>query len=79
MNSTTDEANNPLQGAKFGLFKGNETDYTEINALETKTSNSEGIVKFENIPYGDYRIKEIIAPVGYEPSETILEASIRRW
>ena len=46
-----DEDKEPLQGAIFGLFKENETDYIEDNALRTATSNSEGIVKFEDVEY----------------------------
>ncbi|HIW32166.1 MAG TPA: LPXTG cell wall anchor domain-containing protein [Candidatus Paenibacillus intestinavium] len=59
-----DEENNPLNGAEFGLYPRGET--AESTLIDTATSAiSTGIVLFENVPYGEYDIREIKAPNGY--------------
>jgi len=61
----------PIEGAKFELFKTNETP-TGITSL----SGSDGLVVFENIPYGSYIIKEI-APANYYKNQNLeLKATI---
>lgn len=48
-----DEDNTPAAGTVFGLFKANETEFTEENALATATSGEDGCVRhLKNIPYG---------------------------
>lgn len=72
-----DEQNNPLEGAEFSIY--NEADKNVEDAVAVKRASSDinGLVKFEDIPYGKYIIKETIAPVGYEPSEKLLEVEIK--
>lgn len=48
-----------ISGAKFGLFKENETDFNEETALMTSTSNPIGVFAFFDVPFGKYIIKEI--------------------
>lgn len=69
-----DEKGKPLKGAVFGLYKKDDTDFDEEPV--TAESDENGLVRFENILYGEYRIKEIDAPVGYVSSDKILEISI---
>lgn len=76
-----DEEGNALQGAKFKLYKqtieGKIGDVVTINGEDlVSTSNSSGIVEFKNIPYGDYIIKEFVAPDGYMPSDREVKVSI---
>lgn len=55
----------PLSNAVIGLFKYNETNYTKDTALMIYTTSENGEFVFNNVPYGDYLIKEIEAPKGY--------------
>lgn len=59
------EHGDPLEKALFGLFKADETDFTAENAYLTSESDEDGNFGFENIPYGEYIVKEIAAPTGY--------------
>lgn len=67
----TDDEGNPLEGAVFGLFKADEAELTEENALLTAQSNKEGCFYFSNIPYGHWLVKEIHAPEGYLVSDRV--------
>lgn len=58
----TDEENNSIAGAVFGLFKPGETDFTPENALATAVSDSEGLFAFDSVPYGNWLIKELSCP-----------------
>jgi len=59
-----------LEGAEFELFAKNESgDYTVSKG--TKMSGSNGIVKFEKLPAGEYKIVETKAPKGYLKSEDV--------
>lgn len=63
-----DENGNKLQGAKFKLQQ-NGKDVTDV-----KTSDANGIVKFEDIPLGTYQVIEVSAPQGYvisTPSQNV--------
>lgn len=55
----------PLSNAVIGLFKYNETTYTKDTALMIYTTSENGEFVFNDVPYGDYLIKEIEAPKGY--------------
>lgn len=72
----TDNNGKVLQGALIGLFKVNETEFSEKTALLTATSDKEGKFNFEDIPIGKYKIKELISPNGYRLDETIYEVNI---
>ncbi len=54
-----------LSGALMGLFKSDETDFTEENALKTTKSAKDGSFEFNDIKYGKYIVAEIEAPKGY--------------
>ncbi|WP_251861476.1 SpaA isopeptide-forming pilin-related protein [Clostridium sp. Marseille-Q2269] len=64
----------PLQGAEFTLYKLSDTTYE--NPIATAKSDIIGEVKFKNVDYGEYTIKETKAPEGYSVSNTVLKASI---
>ncbi len=69
-----DEFENPLQGANFGLYKALSEDFS--TPIKTKMSDSNGKVLFEDVPYGQYKIREITAPNSYAPSTDLIEVSI---
>ena len=66
----------PLENALFGLFKADETEFTEENALMTSLSDSKGNFGFDNIAYGKYTVKEITAPDGYKLSDKLYDVTI---
>lgn len=58
-----------ISGALFGLFNINETEFTEETAILTAESNENGIFTFENVPYGEYIVRELKPAEGYLPNE----------
>lgn len=73
----TDEDGNTVEGAEFGLFFENTTEFTKENAVLTAISDSEGKFSFSNLPYGKWLIKELSAPAGYVVSDEIFTAEIK--
>lgn len=63
------ETGENIAGALFGLFRTDETEFTEETAILTAESNEEGIFTFENVPYGEYIIRELKPAEGYLPNE----------
>lgn len=63
------ETKENIEGALFGLFNINETEFTEETAILTAESNEEGIFTFENVPYGEYILRELKPAEGYLPNE----------
>ena len=65
------ETEKTIEGALFGLFKSDETEFTKDNAILTALSDKDGIFTFENIPYGNWLIKELKPAKDYLPSNDI--------
>lgn len=65
------ETDNTIVGALFGLFKNDETEFTEDTAILTAESDKDGIFTFENVPYGEWIIKELQPAENYLPSDEI--------
>lgn len=65
------ETERAIKGALFGLFKSDTTEYTEDNAILTAESDENGIFVFDNIPFGDWLVKEIKPAENYLPSDDI--------
>ncbi|MBS5951903.1 MAG: LPXTG cell wall anchor domain-containing protein, partial [Clostridium sp.] len=65
-----DEDNKFLANAELTLFD------SQGNEVQSLVTNENGEVTFENIPYGDYEVKETKAPEGYNISEEILKVSV---
>ena len=61
----TDDKSEPLENALFGLFAVDTAEFTSENAYMTAVSDENGYFEFNNIPYGEYAVKEIAAPAGY--------------
>ena len=62
------ETGENITGALFGLFSITETKFTEETAILTSESNKEGIFTFENVPYGEYIVRELKPATGYIPN-----------
>lgn len=63
------ETGEKITDALFGLFSNNETEFTEETAIMTAESNEDGIFTFEDVPYGEYIIRELKPAEGYLPNE----------
>ena len=63
------ETGENITGALFGLFSITETKFTEETAILTAESNEDGIFTFEDVPYGEYIIRELKPAEGYQPNE----------
>ena len=65
------ETEKTIEGALFGLFSSDETEFTEDNAILTVLTDKDGIFTFENIPYGNWIVKELQSAKDYLPSDDI--------
>lgn len=72
-----DEDGKTIEKAVFGLFKAGETEFTGENAILTAETDSEGIFMFENLPYGEYLIREITPAEGFVLNETVYPVTIQ--
>ena len=68
---TDRETGKTIEGAVFGLFRSDETEFTEENAVLTAESDKDGIFTFENVPYGEWIVKELYPAENYLPSDDI--------
>ena len=70
------ETEKPIVGARFGLFRSDETEFTAENALLIAESGEDGIFLFENVPYGNWLIKELQPADGYLENNEIYPVRI---
>ena len=70
-----DDVGKTLKNAEFKLYKkdapGNLGD-----AIDTKTTGDDGIVNFENLPFGEYVVKETKAPANHRLINESIEIKI---
>lgn len=71
-----DEDGKTIAGAKFGLFRNDETEYTEKNALITAVSGENGIFRFDNIPVGTWVVRELVPAEGFVLNELSYQVTI---
>ena len=71
-----DENGEGLGGALIGLFKSDDVEFTEENALMTAVSGDDGSFSFENVPYGNWYIREIKPLTGFVLNETVYDVNI---
>ena len=65
------ETKKTIEGALFGLFNPDETEYTKDNAILTAETDENGIFIFENIPFGEWIVKELQPAENYLPTDDI--------
>ena len=61
------------KGLKGAVFELQTKDGKSLDPQRTATSDKDGNFAFEDIPDGEYRIVEIIAPAGYTITDKIIE------
>lgn len=71
------ETQEVINGATFGLFKSDITKFSENNAILTAVTDESGVFVFNNIPYGEYLIKEIKPADGYLDNEDVFTVIIK--
>lgn len=71
------ETQEVIKGATFGLFKSDINEFTENNAILTAVTDENGVFVFNNIPYGEYLIKELKPADGYLDNEDIFTVIIK--
>lgn len=72
------ETEKAIKGAVFGLFKNDETDYSEKNAILTAETDADGIFEFVNIPFGKWCIRELKPATGYLENTDIYHFDVER-
>lgn len=71
------ETQEVIKGATFGLFKSNTTEFTKDYAILTAVTDENGVFVFDNIPYGEYLIKELKPADGYLDNEDVFNVVIK--
>ena len=71
------ETQEVIKGATFGLFKSDTTELTEENAVLTAVTDESGIFAFNNVPFGEYLIKELKPADGYLDNEDVFTVTIK--
>lgn len=71
------ETQEVIKGATFGLFKSDTTEFSENKAILTAVTDENGVFVFNNIPYGEYLIKEIKPADGYLDNEDVFTVTIK--
>lgn len=59
------ETGKSIAGAGFGLFQAKESDFNEKTAIITAESGMDGVFFFENIPYGEWIVRELKPAEGF--------------
>ena len=70
------ETEKSIAGAVFGLFRTDTSEFTEETAVLIAESDEDGIFYFENVPYGNWLVKELQPADGYLPNEEIYPVRI---
>lgn len=65
----TGEDGEALEGALIGLFAPGTEEFTEDTALMTAVSAEDGSFRFDNVPVGNWILREIQQPEGFVLSE----------
>lgn len=73
---TDRETEETIASALFGLFKADETEFTAEKAILTAESGEDGIFTFENVPYGNWIVKELAPAEGFLPNEEIYPVTV---
>ena len=71
------ETQEVIKGATFGLFKSDTTEFTKENAILTAITDESGIFAFNNVPFGEYLIKELKPADGYLDNEDVFTVIIK--
>lgn len=71
-----DEDGKPVEGALFGLFTEDETEFTEERAVLTAKSDAEGIFFFDDVRFGKWIVKELAPAEGFVANDTVFQIDV---
>lgn len=71
-----DEDGVTIEGAVFGLFHENETEFVTDTAILISKSNENGIFGFSDVPYGNWIVRELQPATGFVLNETAYPVTI---
>lgn len=71
-----DDDGNSVANATMGLFSTTTTEFTKDTAYLVSKTDENGAFVFDNVPYGDYIVREIEAPEGFVLSEKSTPVSV---
>lgn len=71
------ETQEVIKGTAFGLFKSDTTEFAKDNAILTAVTDESGIFAFNNVPFGEYLIKELKPADGYLDNEDVFTVTIK--
>ena len=71
-----DEDGFTVAGAVFGLFREDEVNFSEENAIMIANSNEIGVFGFENVPYGKWIVRELQPAKAFVLNETEYEVEV---
>ncbi len=71
-----DENGEPLAGALIGLFTADTEEFTEETALMTDISAENGAFSFDQVPVGNWVVREIAQPEGFLLSEELFPVTV---
>ena len=71
-----DEDGKALAGATIGLFAASETEFSTRTALMTAVSGENGAFRFDNVPVGNWVVREIGQPEGFVLCEELFPVTI---
>ena len=72
----TDQHNHPLATAEIGLFPIGADDFSKDSAVLVSVTDWNGAFAFNDIPCGDYIVRELKAPQGYIMNEAMYYISL---
>lgn len=70
------ETEETIAGALFGLFRSDETEFMAEKAILTAESGEDGLFIFEDVPYGNWLVKELQPADSFLPNEEIYPATV---
>ena len=70
INKKDSRTNENIKGAKYNLYDNNDI------LLSTLSTDQNGNISFDNLIYGNYKIKEQEAPIGYTIDDNIYEINL---
>lgn len=76
LGAKVDEDGIGLQGATIGLFHADEKEFNVDTAIKTAVSDEDGGFAFNQIPYGNWVIREIESPAGYVLTDAVIPVTI---
>ena len=71
-----DEDGKPVEGALFGLFTEDDTEFTEENAVLTSKSDADGIFVFDDVRFGKWIVKELKPAEGFVANDALFPVEV---